>query len=269
ATCVADSGLLIVPQAATQCREAWRLIHQWRIPNAHGNEDAAAFAQWASAYRKHTHGDTDTARLPDVMAQHLGGLKLPRLVVAYAFDVMPPQTQEFLARFPNEVCTPDDIPGVAARTPFASATLELEAAAKWARARMEEGKPRIGVVVPDLGQRRQEVVRVFSRGMGSPLPFHSPLGRALISYPLVDAALRLLELAHQPVPFAHASALVRSPFISGADTELAKRATLDVRVRRDADATISLAKLVAAAEQLPVLRKLLEAVFALRKHQTS
>src|SRR4029078_10731402 len=105
--------------------------------------------------------------------------------------------------------------------------------------------------------------------MGSPLPFNVSLGRPLISYPLVDAALRLLELAHQPVPFAHASALVRSPFISGADTELAKRATLDVRVRRDADATISLAKLVAAAEQLPVLRKLLEGVVALGENQPS
>src|ERR687892_1335965 len=27
------SGLLIVPQAAAQCREAWRLMHQWRIGN--------------------------------------------------------------------------------------------------------------------------------------------------------------------------------------------------------------------------------------------
>src|SRR5512134_2899911 len=25
------SGLLIVPRAAVQCREAWRLMHQWRI----------------------------------------------------------------------------------------------------------------------------------------------------------------------------------------------------------------------------------------------
>ncbi|HWI39848.1 MAG TPA: hypothetical protein VNU64_25625, partial [Burkholderiales bacterium] len=266
---LADSGLLIVPQAATQCREAWRLIHQWRIPHAHGNEDAAAFAQWSSVYRKQTHGDVDVARLPDLMAQHLGALKLPKLVVAYAFDVIPPQTQEFLARFATEICAPGPIAGNAARVPFPSAKLELEAAAKWARARLEEGKQRIGVVVPDLGQRRQEVVRVFSRVMGTPLPFNVSLGRPLISYPLVDAALRLLELAHQPVQFSHASALIRSPFIGGADRELAKRATLDVRVRRDADATISLAKLVAAAEQLPSLRKHLEAVFAAAKQAPS
>src|ERR671935_3180087 len=51
---LAESGLLIVPQAAAQCRDAWRLIHQWRIGTSQGNEDAAAFSQWASAYRKQT-----------------------------------------------------------------------------------------------------------------------------------------------------------------------------------------------------------------------
>jgi probable DNA repair protein len=266
---LADSGLLIVPQAATQCREAWRLIHQWRIPNAHGNEDAAAFAQWASVYRRQTHGDTDAARLPDLMAGLITQLKKPQLVVAYAFDVMPPQTQEFLARFTTEACFPESQNSSCARAPFPSAKHELEAAAKWARARLEEGKERIGVVVPELGQRRQEVVRVFSRVMGTPLAFNVSLGRPLVSYPLVDAALGILELAHQPVEFARASALMRSPFIGGADTELARRATLDVRVRRDADATLSLGKLVAAAEQLPLLRKYLEAAFTAAKQQPS
>src|SRR3954468_477491 len=188
---LADSGLLIVPQAATQCRDAWRLIHQWRIPNGQGNEDAAAFAQWSSTYRRETRGDIDAARLPDLMAQHLDALKLPKLVVAYAFDVMPPQTQEFLARFTSEVCTPDPLTATAARAPYPSAKQELEAAAKWARARLEEGKQRIGVVVPDLGKRRQEVARVFSRvmhpgynlpahfagGAPTPFPFNISLGR--------------------------------------------------------------------------------------------
>jgi ATP-dependent helicase/nuclease subunit B len=262
---LADSGLLIVPQAATQCRDAWRLIHQWRIPNGQGNEDAAAFAQWSSAYRRETRNDVDAARLPDLMAGFLSQIKTPKLVVAYAFDVLPPQTQEFLARFTTDTCSPDATPAAAARAPFASAKLEIEAAAKWARARLEGGKQRIGVVVPDLGKRRQEVVRVFSRVMQSALPFNVSLGRPLATYPLVDAALGLLQISREPVEFARASALIRSPFIGGADSEMAKRATLDVRLRRDADEKIALGKLVAAAEQLPLLRKHLEQMFALAK----
>jgi probable DNA repair protein len=279
------SGLLIVPQAAAQCREAWRLIHQWRIGTGQQNEDAAAFTAWSAAYRKQTQGETDAARLPDLMAQHLPQLKLPSLVVAYAFDVMPPQTREFLSHFTTEECAPDPVTSTTARAAFPSAKHELEAAAKWARARLEEGKQRIGVVVPDLGQRRQEVARVFSRVMqpgynlpaqaipakaGTPFPFNISLGRPLAAYPLVAAALDLLELAHQPVEFARASHLIRSPFIGGADREMSRRATLDVRLRRDADATISLAKIIAAAtEPAPLLRQRLESVFEVSKTKPS
>src|SRR4051794_18457122 len=235
------SGLLVVPQAAAQCREAWKLMHAWRIPMQPGNEDVQAFAGWADAYRKVTRNDTEAARLPDVVSALLPRIRTPALVVAYAFDVMPPQTREFLSRFTAEECAPDPVAGTNARAPFASAKLELEAAANWARARLEEGKKRIGVVVPDLGQRRAEVARVFARTMGTAAPFNISIGRPLKTYPLVHAALELLQLSHESVDFPLASHLIRSPFIGGADSELSKRAQLDVRIRRDADAKISLA----------------------------
>ena len=160
---LAKSDLLIVPQAAAQCREAWRLMHQWRIRPGSGNEDLQAFAQWAAAYAQRTSGEVDAARLPDLMAQHL--LKKPKLLVAYGFDVMPPQTAEFLAKFEHAFCMPEPVDGQCMRTSYPSAKHEIEAAAKWARARLEEGKTQIGVVVPDLGKRRAEVQRVFSRVM--------------------------------------------------------------------------------------------------------
>ncbi|HYR35078.1 MAG TPA: hypothetical protein VEQ87_12370, partial [Burkholderiales bacterium] len=119
---LAGSGLLIVPQAAAQCRDAWRLIHQWRIADRRNegqvNEDAAAFSQWSSLYRKQTAGDVDAARLPDLMAGHLAQLKLPSLVVAYAFDAMPPQTREFLSRFTTEECAPDPVTSSLARVAY-------------------------------------------------------------------------------------------------------------------------------------------------------
>src|SRR5919197_1719713 len=114
---LAASGLLIVPQAAAQCREAWRFIHQWRIPSGPGNEDALAFAHWSAAYRKATADETDAARLPDLMAGYLEHVKKPALIVAYGFDVMPPQTREFLSRFAWVECAP---PPVAGRTSRAS-----------------------------------------------------------------------------------------------------------------------------------------------------
>ncbi|HWM43183.1 MAG TPA: PD-(D/E)XK nuclease family protein [Burkholderiales bacterium] len=270
-----DSSFLLKEGAARQCRDAWRLLHQWRIGPASGTEDAAAFSAWSKEYQRRTREEVDSARLPDLMAEHLAKLKKPKLLVAYAFDVVPPQTQAFLEKFELARCAPDALTGSCARTSYPSATQEIEAAAKWARARLEEGKARVGVVIPDLGPRRAEVVRVFSRVMQpgynfpgtvkAAMPFNVSLGKPLNGFPLVAAALDLLELAFQPVDFARASHLIRSPFLGGADTEMSRRATLDARVRKDADSSITLAKLIGRAEPCPILRKHLEAVFEITR----
>lgn len=268
---LADSGLLALPEAAAQCREAWRLAHQWRIRAEGGNEDSVAFAEWSREYEQRTRGDTDAARLPDLMAGYLGRVKAPKLLVAYGFDVVPPQTRAFFDRLDSEACAPEKISGACGKTAYQSARLELEAAAKWARARLEEGRTRIGVVVPDLQRRRSEVVRIFSRtmqpGYNQPsakpeaMPFNVSLGLPLSAWPLVDAALSLLALAHGEVDFSVASQLVRSPFLGGAESEISRRAVLDARLRRDADATVTLPKLIAVLDKSSLLRSRFEKTF--------
>jgi probable DNA repair protein len=277
-----DAGFLLKDGAASQCREAWRLMHEWRIAAGGATEDTAAFSSWIRKYERRTQGEVDGPRLPDLMAQHLASLKTPKLLVAYGFDVMPPQTLEFLTKLNFVQCAPEPVSGTCARISYPSAGHEIEAAARWARAklegalaRQEAGSLRIGVVVPDLHKRRSEVARVFSRVMQpgynlpgapkAPMPFNISFGRPLASFPLVHAALGLLELAFQPVEFAAASHLIRSPFLGGADTELARRAALDVRLRRDGEASLTLGKLVALAESCPILRKRLEALFEITK----
>src|SRR5947199_1366510 len=265
--------LLFTETAAAHCRDAWGLLHQWRIGAARGNEDHSAFSEWARQYQKETLGDVDSARLPDLVAGLLDKLKKPKLLVAYAFDLLPPQTAEFLQHFEFVEVKPEVVQGSSSRTSFASAKEELETAAKWARARLEEGRARIGVVVPRLETRRKEVVRVFSRvlrpghhlpgAQKAPLPFNVSLGEPLSNYALVDAALGLLGLSFPQVEFERASGLIRSPFLAGAESEMARHATLDVRLRRKLEATVALPKLIAFAEPCPLLRQALEKVFAL------
>jgi probable DNA repair protein len=102
--------------------------------------------------------------------------------------------------------------------------------------------PSIAIVVPDLQKRRAEVVRIFSRVLG-PQGFNVSLAPPLAAAPLVDAALAVLELSAGPMAFDRASRLLRSPFIDGAESEMAVRARLDVALRRNAPATVSLGKL--------------------------
>ncbi|HVL36514.1 MAG TPA: PD-(D/E)XK nuclease family protein [Burkholderiales bacterium] len=268
---LADSGLLSIPSAAAQCRDAWRLRHAWRIPAGGGGEDAAAFLAWSAQYEARTRGEIDAARLPDFLPGVLDALRKPKHLVAYAFDIVPPQTQAFLERFPLVHCKPEPVMARAHKQPFRSAREELETAAAWARARLEEGHTRIGVVVPDLARGRKEVVRVFSRVMQPDyllpgatkhsMPFNVSLGEPLADYPLVEAALALIELSFRELEFPRVSRLVRSPFLGGAESEMTQRARLDARLRRTLSATVSLPKLIASVEHAPRLRSLLERMF--------
>ncbi len=273
-------GALASPsEAAAQAMRAWRLAHAWRIAGAPGKfaagDDAHAFAAWAREYEKRAGANIDSARLPDLAAPL--DAKKPQLLVAYGFDILPPQTQEFFeacAKSGIEVrrCDPPLSEGKAVRAAFKSAREELEEAAGWARARLEAGAKRIGVVVPELQRRRAEAVRVFSRAMRpgwnlpgakrEPMPFNLSLGEPLAACPLVRAALGILELAAHEVDFAAASQLLRSPFLGGAESEMAPRARLDAALREKLDARVPLAKLIGFTEGCPLLRRRLEALFA-------
>jgi ATP-dependent helicase/nuclease subunit B len=297
-----EKELLSIDQAADQCRDAWRLAKAWRIRLGQGNEDAQAFGAWSAKYEESTRGQVDAARLPDLVSTVLKDLKKPKLLVAYAFDILPPQTQELFdacAASGIEVleAKPARRPARAARLSFNSSKSELEAAASWARARLENrgqenrGQspishsgsgdtgnraltpifPRIGVVVPDLQQRRKEVVRVFSRVMQPafnlpgaakpPMPFNVSIGLALDRYPVVALALSVIEFSNNEISFEEASRLIRSPFIGGAEGEMAARARLDARLRRKLDAAVRLPKLIGHIDGCPGLRELLERVF--------
>ncbi|HEX7813299.1 MAG TPA: PD-(D/E)XK nuclease family protein [Burkholderiales bacterium] len=280
--------LLSLASTAEDCSRAWNLVHEWGIADAlgklPGNEDARAFAEWAAAYVERCRKDrsTDAARLPDMVAGLLGEsfCGKPTSIVAFGYDVMPPQTRRFLdACLSNGIevlrCSAKVTTARAVRFIYPSAREELDAAAHWARAQVEAGVGRVGIVIPELGARRKEVARVFARvmepGYNDPRivrrtpPYNISLGAPLTDHALVNAALALLELASEEVDFDHASKLVRSPFLGGAESEFAARARLDAALRRKAPALITLGKLIALTEGAPALRSLFESVFALTK----
>jgi len=142
--------LLDVPRTAKGALDAWRLAQSWRIAGAlekfEGNEDVRAFADWAKAYARRCKKDklTDSSSLLDLSLD----VKKPKLLVAYAFDIVPAQTKDFLAA--AVFCLPEKKTSKNNRCSFASPAEELETAARWARARLESGAKRIGVVIPEL-----------------------------------------------------------------------------------------------------------------------
>lgn len=281
---LADAPLLSVSQAAAQAMEAWRLAHAWRIAGVLDkfaiNEDTQAFAAWAREYanRCRKEGLIDASVLLDLDISNESGK--PALLVAYGFDILPPQAAEFLKRFDVASCRPQTKRAPAMKIAFPSARHELEAVAQWARARLEAGiaggkSPRIGVVLPDLQMRRKEVARVFSDvlrpGWNLPgagvqaMPFDISVGEPLDAFPVVAAALGILEFCWGEIPFEKASQLIRSPFLGDARQEFAARARLDARLRGVLATRASLAKLIGLVEGCALLRQRLEQLYGAKQ----
>lgn len=293
---------LLAPMAtAAQCADAWQLAQAWRIDlNVNtGNQDTQAFTAWADAYAKRCNRDgyTDAARLPEVVIKLLkqNAVRKPNTLIAYAFDVLTPQQRDVLTAYQNagtsifrSAFLANEEPALdkqnVSRVICASPHEELERAARWARARLEQlqnadarraSQKTIAIVVPELDQRRAEVEHVFNQVMhpnagiaNDAMParissFNISLGLPLTEYPLVAHALAIFDIAQGVVEFEIASKLMRSPFIAGAEDEFAARARLDVTLRKKMPAQLSLLKLLGAIKRTETCPRLVEKLNAL------
>jgi probable DNA repair protein len=278
------AALLAVPETAALAREAWALAHAWNLLDALAgaplDEDAAAFAGWARTYVARTGRArlTDRARLPELVRRTLEqpSVKKPKLLVAYGFDIVTPQQGSLLAAL-----AASGVELASSRTPrresnamrvaAADARDEIRRAAQWARARLEaNGDARIAIVVPDLAAQKSALRRALAQtmdpgGIAEVLPFNISLGDPLTSSPLVAHALAALELGGRAIDFERASLVIRSPFIARAESELARRARCDAKLRRRAEPRVTLDRLLRLTADAPTLAGAFEGYAAFRK----
>lgn len=259
---------------AREARSAWSLACDWDLDGAlaawEAGPDAQAFARWSQVWRRRLEreGWIDGAGLVSRAARLLtGGIAgLPATIVAHGFDILTPAQRRVLqAARQAGVEVLCGAPGAGeparlARLALASPREEIETAARWARARLAAapatGPGRIGVVVPQLAERRGVVERVFARAVGDESLFEVTLGEPLADRPLVDFALGWLEFAVRPVALDRAGRLLRSPFLGGAERELDARARLDAALRREGPPLIDLDGLRAFLANRPEARPL-------------
>jgi probable DNA repair protein len=288
-------GLLAIPETAALAREAWQIAHGWCLAAGSAkfplNEDGRAFQQWSQRYEAATRRErqTDIARLSDLVSSLVERpeIRKPRSLVHYGFDLVMPQQAALFKALAASGCEvsearPDEHRSEAVRVPCTDSTDEIRRAAAWARARLEaNGATRIGVVVPELAKHRQAIRRIFSAvmtpdyalpGISRPaLPFNVSLGEPLASYPLVNAAFLALELAGREIDFERASRLIRSPFLGGAEAEIARRAQLDARLRERVEPIVTLERLLVLMARedagCPILSQRLAALADFRKRR--
>jgi len=246
--------LLDLPAAAEAARSSWQLLHAWRLDlqaiETHGGDDAAAFLTWARKFDELSQDQhwCEAARWPNVLASCLDRITLPPAIVLAGFEELTPQQQMFLDACKNTGVgvtnhqPPLRAPQTVARIALRDPAHEIETAARWARALLEQGRARsIGIIVPDLESRRTQVERLFRRVLEPALSLPGPPSHSrafnvaapppLISYPLVRAALLALELDPDRNSLDTISRLLRSSFFMGADSERPLRARLDAHLR--------------------------------------
>lgn len=169
---------------------------------------------------------------------------VPRLWLL-GFDDIPPLHRRILGAAAREqiaVATAGAPDNRILRVTAADPEAELRAAALWSLRQLQAAPEAvIGVIVPDLGQRRDQVERIFSEVFepASPLPdrprhtppFNFSAGVPLGNTPLVQAALGLLGLIRDPWPLEDLCSLVYSPFWSDPEAETLLRARVVARLR--------------------------------------
>lgn len=216
---------------AKACMEAWYWLHAWQIPWSALRTHATANSQWfyamAQAYqtrcRQQRSIDPHQA-LPRLLQQPLKGL--PKRVFFYRFWQRPPALQAFQQWLQQQ--------GVIVETPPLPTTVaecwrheadspeqELTDMVEWL-AQQAKAYPQasFACVVTDLQQQRPHLEACLHRKLDATLlnQVHFSLGQALIDFPLIQVAWRLVHMAYQDqVSLDDLHYLSHSPFWAYAD----------------------------------------------------
>ncbi|HEY5809022.1 MAG TPA: hypothetical protein VIT67_13695 [Povalibacter sp.] len=245
------TDLLNPANAARLAARSWRRLNEYLIPlegvRDFETPEAEALYAWCTAFSRRCAGigAIDEASL----AQWAWESELmPREPVAFAgFDALPAGLARLAERWRDAgILRELPVEPMRAQTSVIAAAdvaSELDLAARWAREQSQNGQRTIGVIMADLQLRRGEVRRVFedvfapgarrtlSAGPALPLVIAAPA--PLSSYPLVDAATLILQLALGGASSTLAGRLLRSPFLRGGHTEQSVRAQADVTLREE------------------------------------
>ncbi len=249
------AGILNYRAAAEQAAKAYKSLCMWRVspePELFTETVATeAFAQWTQTFESicRNLGVTPLAKIPSVVLQAFSDNTLDKLeeVLLVGFDDVPPVYRDIFNACADTVTEQQIDPvnnGRAALVPATDEHDEIKLAAKWAQSMsVRDPKAAIGIIVPDLGQRRDEVIRVFASildpnhlrvDMNRYAPvFNVSTGEPLFSQPLVIAAIDILSLNRPKLSSGVVQRIMLSPLTGGALKESEIRAKAWAKIARD------------------------------------
>jgi len=191
-----------------------------------------------------------------ITAFKAGGLTQEAIIHLTGFDDIPPLHQDLI----NSACHElrniklDNQQTQLIRTETQNSEAEIHAAALWSKIQLEQNPAAmIGIIVPNLGQCRDQVERIFVEVFEPlaalpdhpryTLPFNFSAGTPLGATPIITATLDLLELQKTSWDLETICHLLLSPFFGDANKEVVLRTHLIQTLRKLGKFTISLSDL--------------------------
>lgn len=254
-----DTPALINKQAtAQQARNAWQLIHHWKLDLAQCQHLATAagdtfiFRNWCSAFQQKCR-QLDVISQAELASQLIKRLQtsspllhFPKAIRLYGFDEIAPLFQDFFSCLQHLGCDTRSLEwpmsrAQVARAEFIDPITEIKSIAAWAHQQVRANPNQtIGIVIPDLTNSRSRVERLFIEEFEPQYialeqaqhatGFNITAGQPLARMPMIQAAMRLLESHRDNLPLDHYSHLLLSPFV-GQQEELLLRAECDKALR--------------------------------------
>jgi ATP-dependent helicase/nuclease subunit B len=261
---------------AQQADSAFKNLELWRLSESFTSDyftdiksNSAQFAEWAHEFKHVLKLQNCVTRETsyNLIAQAFTQGDLPKLDEIYleGFDDLPPLMQHILdaathklIRLPNQMAEKSYL----IRTQASNTEEEIRAAALWSKTHLQQvpDAALIGIVVPNLGQCRDQVERIFTEVFephsilpSSPrytLPFNFSAGIPLGTTPLINSLFEILRLQNNDWPLEQLCNFLYSPFWGDEVQESVARTHLIAELRKLGRITLNTSDLRHSASKL-------------------
>lgn len=259
-----NDSLLQLSATAELAKSAYATLKQWQVDLSqqplYVTEDSQAFYAWSNKFKtlcaqnNWIDFNTVTQHILDYIKNGL--ISLPHEIWVVGFTELSPLQKslfenckslninihmlENIHSFPkvsDETCYYTSLPDY---------ETEIYTIAKWAKYHVEQNYGnkalKIGCIFPSLENSRDRVVQIFSDVFANQ-DFNISAGKSLTSYPIIHAAIKIIQTCQTSIPYEKMNYLLLTPFIGDAETELTRRATFDSHLRDHNITMIQLSKL--------------------------
>lgn len=261
--------LLNSHQAASLVQTAWHHLIQWQLTieqlstEVQNNENFDFFVAWSNAFRSCclTQNFIDESSALEAYACHPSFIKelSYQRFYFYHFIEMTPLQEYFISSLKQQqksvfLIQQPSINQTLMRCELETSTEEMLAMATWAKEKYTENpKTRIGCVIPNLHQQREEVLRIFKTIFNTQTPpIDISAGYLLSEFTIIQHALLITTVLEPTFDYEVFSTYLRSAYFGKSEKEIGARHLLDIELRKICSKTTSLTKIYSALKNREV-----------------